>query len=179
LVGGGFFIDKAAVKTMMAAMGLSSHHTTGATCDEWLTPPEIIKQLGTFDLDPCSPVNRPWPTAAKHYTIEDNGLMLNWDGRVWLNPPYDNSIGQWLEKMALHHSGISMIFARTETRHWHEWVWPFAKAILFMRGRPHFHYVDGTKAKGNSGAPVALVAYGNIDAMFLDTSGIAGKLIRL
>ena len=23
--------------------------------DEWLTPPYIIKELGEFDLDPCSP----------------------------------------------------------------------------------------------------------------------------
>ncbi len=23
--------------------------------EEWLTPPEIIQALGTFDLDPCAP----------------------------------------------------------------------------------------------------------------------------
>ena len=27
--------------------------------DEWLTPLEIIRALGEFDLDPCSPVRRP------------------------------------------------------------------------------------------------------------------------
>lgn len=27
--------------------------------DEWLTPPHILRALGDFDLDPCSPVNRP------------------------------------------------------------------------------------------------------------------------
>ena len=36
--------------------------------DEWLTPPDIIKALGEFDLDPSSPINRPWETAKKHYT---------------------------------------------------------------------------------------------------------------
>ena len=32
--------------------------------DEWLTPPYIIKELGEFDLDPCSPHpdKRPWDT---------------------------------------------------------------------------------------------------------------------
>ena len=30
--------------------------------DEWLTPPEIIKALGTFDLDPCASTTRSWPT---------------------------------------------------------------------------------------------------------------------
>lgn len=56
--------------------------------DEWLTPPEIIKALGQFDLDPCAPVVRPWDTAERHYSIKDNGLMLPWSGRVWCNPPY-------------------------------------------------------------------------------------------
>lgn len=32
--------------------------------DEWLTPPEIVQSLGSFDLDPCSPIARPWPFAA-------------------------------------------------------------------------------------------------------------------
>lgn len=44
--------------------------------DEWLTPPEIIRKLGPFDLDPCSPVKRPWETAKNHYTEENNGLSL-------------------------------------------------------------------------------------------------------
>lgn len=32
---------------------------------ELLTPPELIKSLGEFGLDPCSPINRPWDTAKK------------------------------------------------------------------------------------------------------------------
>ena len=50
--------------------------------DEWLTPPEIIKSLGEFDLDPCSPINRPWDTAKKHYSKLDNGFTKKWYGRV-------------------------------------------------------------------------------------------------
>ena len=30
---------------------------------EWLTPPYVLDALGEFDLDPCSPVVRPWDTA--------------------------------------------------------------------------------------------------------------------
>ena len=55
--------------------------------DEWLTPPELVSALGKFDLDPCSPINRPWDTAKKHYTILDDGLTQPWDGKVWCNPP--------------------------------------------------------------------------------------------
>lgn len=55
------------------------HGTDGK--DEWLTPPEITRALGSFDLDPCSPINRPWPTAEKHLTILDDGLSREWFGR--------------------------------------------------------------------------------------------------
>ena len=83
--------------------------------DEWLTPPEILKAIGEFDLDPCSPINRPWNTAKKHYTVEDNGLIQEWIGRVFLNPPYGPETGKWLQKLAEHGNGIALIFARTET----------------------------------------------------------------
>lgn len=38
-------------------MGLSAHQKNGGH-DEWLTPPEILRALGAFDLDPCAPVMR-------------------------------------------------------------------------------------------------------------------------
>ena len=112
---------------------------------EWLTPPEIIKALGEFDLDPCAPVNRPWDTAKKHYTITDNGLRQTWEGRVWLNPPYGNETAEWMKRLALHGDGIALTFARTETRMFFESIWGKADAILFLKGRLRFYNVDGTK----------------------------------
>lgn len=78
---------------------MGSHQSARMLKDEWLTPPDIIKGLGSFDLDPCSPVNRPWDTADRHYTIEDDGLMQPWSGRVWLNPPYGREATAWLDKL--------------------------------------------------------------------------------
>lgn len=149
-------------------MGLSAHQSAKMKNDEWLTPPEIIKELGSFDLDPCAPIVRPWPTASQHFTIEDDGLAQPWGGRVWCNPPFGREAVKWLRRMAEHGNGIALIPARTETKMFYEAVWPCADAILFIRGRPHFHTVDGTRAPFNSGAPICLVAYGgeNIDALF-------------
>ena len=62
------------------------------TTIEWYTPKYIIEALGDdFDLDPCAPYNN-WYTAKKSYTKEDNGLLKEWFGRVFLNPPYTNPI---------------------------------------------------------------------------------------
>ena len=131
--------------------------------DEWLTPPELVRALGAFDLDPCSPRVRPWDTAANHYSIEDDGLRQDWQGRVWLNPPYSD-MRRWLGRLADHGEGTALIFARTETALWFDLVWDRAAAVLFLRGRLSFYYPNGKRAKANSGAPSALIAYGERDA---------------
>lgn len=94
--------------------------------NEWLTPPEIVAAPGPFDLDPCSPVSRPWPTARVHYTLEDDGLSMPWAGRVWLNPPYGPETARWLQRLAGHGDGVALVFARTETEAFHRWGWDAA-----------------------------------------------------
>lgn len=153
-------------------MALSSHQSARMKNDEWLTPPEVMAKLGAFDLDPCSPINRPWPTAGKHYTVLDGGLQRPWHGRVWCNPPFGREAIKWLRKMAEHGNGIALIPARTETAMFYETVWGVADAVLFIKGRPHFHYVDGSRAPFNSGAPICLVAYGQENKDALISSGL-------
>lgn len=157
--------------------GIAQHERVADGKDEWLTPPEIIKALGEFDLDPCSPVKRPWPTALQHFTVEDNGLAQPWSGRVWLNPPYGTETGKWMQRIAEHGDGIALIFARTETETWFEWVWPKMAGILFLKGRLAFYHVDGHRARTNAGAPSALIAYGELNVRALKASGIPGHLV--
>lgn len=160
-------------------MSIGGHHSPVALKDEWLTPPAILEALGPFDLDPCAAVNQPWQTARRHYTVEDNGLAQPWDGRVWCNPPYGLAAAQWLALCAHHGNAIALIFARTETRMFFDHVWAKADALLFLEGRLHFHHIDGSRAKANSGAPSVLVAYGKNNVAALITSGIPGRLIHL
>jgi hypothetical protein len=143
-----------------------------------LTPPHILAALGSFDLDPCSPVRRPWTTAAAHLTLDDDGLHEEWEGRVWLNPPY-SQVEAWMERMVEHGEGTALVFARTETRWWQEHVWPHAAAVLFLAGRLTFHHGDGTRSKAghNSGGPSALIAYGEADRVALRSSGLPGAFV--
>jgi hypothetical protein len=160
-------------------MGMSDHTNPVMLKDEWLTPPYIIKALGEFDLDPCSPIVKPWNTAKHHYTINDDGLERPWTGRVWCNPPYGLEATKWLAKLAEHKSGTALIFARTETRMFFSEVWSKANAVLFLKGRIHFHHVCGTRAKANSGAPSVLIAYGEHDVEMLRICRLPGKFIKL
>jgi hypothetical protein len=159
--------------------GMSSHQSTKMINDEWLTPPEIIQELGPFDTDPCSPIKRPWSTATTHYTIEDNGLLLPWHGFVWYNPPYSREAIIWIERLAIHNNGIALIFARTETDLFHKFVWPIASSVLFIKGRLWFRKVDGTKANSTGGAPSVLIGYGPMADNRMSNCKIRGKYIKL
>ena len=150
--------------------------------DEWLTPPTLLEALGApdaFDLDPCSAVNQPWATARRHYTIHDDGLAQEWHGRVYCNPPYGSQTGRWLERCAGHGDAIALIFARTETRMFHDHVWDRADAVLFLRGRLTFFNADGSPAKNSAGASSCLVAYGLANVMLLRNAGVRGRLVLL
>ncbi|PWJ81516.1 DNA N-6-adenine-methyltransferase Dam [Pseudaminobacter salicylatoxidans] len=164
-------------------MAIGSHHSARAGTETWLTPPHVLDALGgadSFDLDPCAALNQPWPTARQHYTVEENGLIRPWRGRVWMNPPYSNSvIGRWMGRMAEHGQGIALIFARTETQVFHETVWRGADALLFLEGRLHFHDAAGVRANANAGAPSVFCAYGAADADVLASCDLPGAFVPL
>jgi len=165
-------------------MGIGSHQSRNMRTDEWLTPKWITDTLGPFDLDPCSPIIRPWDTARVHYTLstelfQPDGLSQPWFGRIWLNPPYGKHTGVWLKKLSDHGNGIALIFARTETEMFFNYVWNKANSILFIKGRVFFCFADGKQAKTNSGAPSCLVAYGKNNTQKLKDSGIEGKLLQI
>lgn len=154
------------------------NEATVAGTDVWLTPPHVLQALGEFDLDPCSPIDRPWDTAKHHYTIEDDGLAQEWFGRVWCNPPYGPGLAPFLRRMAEHNRGIALVFARTETKAFFDWVWDAADAIFFIKGRLKFHKPDGSLG-GTAGSPSVLIAYGAEEAEFLKTIALEGKYLRI
>ena len=146
----------------------------------WLTPRYIIDTLGHFDTDPCCPKVMPWRTADRMLTKEDDGTIAPWYGRVWLNPPYGKESVPFLDRMA-HHAGggIALIFARTNTKTWHELVFPFAHSILFMQGQIRFCKPDGSNGKFWAVAPSALVSYSKFDTKILSSCGIRGTLVSM
>ena len=161
----------------MAGIGGNALTSVGRTND-WITPKEVIDELGPFDLDPCQSMTQPWPCATRGYTLEDDGLNEDWSGRVWLNPPYGKYVGLWLNRLSAHQYGTALVFARTETKWFQLTVWPTASAILFVYGRFWFLRPDGSK-HDNAGGPSVLVAYGHYDRTRLEECAIPGKFIDL
>ena len=147
--------------------------------DEWYTPKYILENLGTFDLDPCTGSARPFDIAKISFTKTENGLAQNWIGRVWCNPPYGINTKIWLARMSEHQNGIALIFARTETKMFFDYIWNHASGILFLRGRISFLNADGSRGKYSGGAPSCLVAWGSDNAKALENCGLIGKYISL
>jgi hypothetical protein len=78
--------------------------------DEWYTPAILFNQLGViFDLDVAAPKsNKGHVPADRKYTIEDDGLIQPWIGRVWMNPPYSKP-APWIDKWLSHGNGIALL----------------------------------------------------------------------
>lgn len=161
---------------MKSGIGSHTRGHRGGT-NNWITPPHILEALGEFDLDPCECETQPWPCAKRAFTVVDDGLSQEWDGRVYCNPPYGSEAWPFLRRMAEHRDGISLIFARTETKLFQQHVWNEADAILFLAGRLRFHYPTGEKAKGNSGGPSILIGYGAENVERLRNCGLPGALV--
>lgn len=125
----------------------------------WLTPPWLLEQLGGFDLDPCCPAHMPWRTAEEMIQQPRDGLSEQWHGRVWLNPPYGKEIEAWMKRMAEHRDGVSLIFARTDTRWFQQYVFEAAETLVFLNRRVRFCLPDGTRG-GSPAAPSVLAFYG-------------------
>ena len=149
-----------------------------ASIDEWYTPRWIIDLLGPFDTDPCSPVVPPYEIAPISYTKEQDGLTHDWQGVVWMNPPYSRKpLRQFCEKMARHGNGLALLMNRQDNLLWQEVIFPSARSMLFMRHRVKFLRPDGT-----TGSPFyssCLVAWGDECDRRLRQSGIQGKYVVL
>jgi hypothetical protein len=149
------------------AKGMGGHQSAAIRTDEWLTDPALLMQLGAFDLDPCAPVNAPWPTAAQHYTKLDDGLQHSWHGRVWVNPPYGNAMTPWLKKLSEHGDGLLLIFNRSDRSDVQDYCLGKADSMFLFRQRLSFYTIAGTRARFDGGAPSVLFAYGerNVQAL--------------
>lgn len=134
-----------------------SAHFSSKT-DNWATPQEYYDKVnaehGPFELDVCaSHENHKCP---KYFTAEDDGLVQEWTGKCWMNPPYGRTIKHWMKKTyesSLDGATVAcLVPARTDTAWWHDYA--MKGDITFIRGRLKFG-----GSKNSAPFPSALVIF--------------------
>jgi len=120
-----------------------SHWEKEGKSDEWYTPKYIFDALGcVFDLDVAHPeINTNVP--CNKYLTKDS-LDLDWDGFIWMNPPFGgrNGLIPWIDKFVLHGNGIALTPDRTSAPWWHDLARK-SDAILFLAGKVKFINAEG------------------------------------
>lgn len=108
------------------------------------TPQPLFDSLNSmfhFDIDVCATYEN--TKCQRYYTPEIDGLKQPWHNHktCWCNPPYRETL-KWIEKAyqesLLGATVVCLIAARTDTRYFQDYIFPYAKAICFIRGRLRF-----------------------------------------
>lgn len=160
------------------------HVTNNSKDDEWYTPKEYIEAarsvMGSIDLDPASnDFANKTVKATQFFTEEDNGLIREWFGNVWLNPPYSASlIKQFADKVAnsTFKQAIVLVNNATETS-WFRTLVNKASAIIFTSGRIKYYKHDGTHGVPLQGQ--AFLYFGKHPDVFLEKFSRFGWGCRL
>ena len=125
----------------------------------WETPQNLFDKLDkefNFTLDVCATDET--AKCNNYFTPKENGLIQEWRGNCWMNPPYGREIGIWIKK-AWEESKkgakvVCLIPARTDTKYWHEYIFTYAAEIRFIKGRIKFG-----NSKNSAPFPSALVIF--------------------
>lgn len=110
---------------------------------EWETPQKLFDLLDEefhFTLDPCATKEN--AKCEYFFDKEFNGLIQDWIGNVFMNPPYGREIRHWVKK-AYEESRfnanvvVCLLPSRTDTRWFHDYC-ILATEIRFIKGRLRF-----------------------------------------
>ena len=142
-------------------------HLFSSEDEAWRTPPYVFDYFNRkykFNFDAAAtPKNA---MTRGYFTKVENALEKNWckKGRkIWLNPPYSRHMGEWIKK-AYEESQKGclvavLLFARTDTRWWHDYVMKHAWKIHFIKGRLKFLSSEKGKEVNSAPAPSCVIIF--------------------
>ena len=133
--------------------------------DNWQTPKEFYDKLNlefNFDFDPC-PLNK------NEIKPENNGLLIDWGQRNYINPPYSIKLKKAFVLKALEESKkgklcVLLLPVSTSTKLFHEIIKPNANEIRFIQGRIKFIGINTKGELVNNKSPMhdsMIVVFGN------------------
>jgi hypothetical protein len=128
---------------------------------EWYTPVEYIdavrEVMGWISLDPATcPKANEIVKAETIFTKDDNGLLQDWHGRVFLNPPYNMPLVEQFTSRAIREyknadieEAIVLVNNATDTGWFHALLENYP--VCFTRGRVQFWNPEGPNLGARQG----------------------------
>lgn len=168
--------------------GNRPHVTNNSGNNEWYTPADYVEAarltLGRIELDPASSeIANEVVRADQFYTIDDDGLIQEWRGKVWMNPPYATDlVGKFATKLVHHYElgdvpeAIVLVNNATETQ-WFQSMAARAAAICFPAKRIRYWTPDGDSNSPLQGQ--AFLYFGQDSINFLENFSYFGLLVRV
>lgn len=112
--------------------------------DEWETPGDLYTKLcEKYNVRPLIDVcaTRDNRKCVDYFDKQQDGLAQHWVKTFFMNPPY-SELKLWLQKAYEEHkkyniTGMALIFSKTDTKAWHEYVEGKAE-VHFIKGRVKF-----------------------------------------
>jgi len=122
---------------------------------EWYTPPEMVdlarEAMGSIDVDPASnPTAQQWIDAGEYFTAETDGLAQEWNGNVWINPPYKTDLIRGFADKAVEEFKAGRMKQmcwlsppNSTDANWCQGLFEISSAICFPNERTRFIASDG------------------------------------
>ena len=123
---------------------MALHQQSVGATDEWYTPSHVFETGCAFDMDVASPGQCVTPSIPASEFVTDLGLVRQWKGFCWMNPPFGprNGIVPWLDRFFAHGNGVALVPDRTSAPWWQKYA-VRADLILFVSPKIKFVGADG------------------------------------
>ena len=123
--------------------------------DNWATPKEFYDKLNVeflFDFDPC-------PLNTNEITPDNDGLLIEWGKKNYINPPYNRKLKEAFVIKAINESKkgnicVMLLPVSTSTKLFHNYILPNAKEIRFIKGRIKFIGINTKGELVNNKSPM-------------------------
>jgi hypothetical protein len=129
--------------------------------NEWYTPARYLEAaravLGSIDLDPASSKTANLTVrATTFFSIDDDGLSQDWNGRVWLNPPYGGLSAPFTAKLIDQFvagkttAAVLLVNSNSTDAGWFQPLWDFL--LCFTNHRINFISPGGSDSGSTHGS---------------------------
>ena len=155
---------------------------------ESYTPAKYIESarrvMGSIDVDPASnDFANKTVKATIYYTFKNTGLDKEWEGNIFLNPPYKQpEMSQFVDKLLTEikvgntRQAILLTNNNTDTQ-WFYNAAKIASVLCFTKGRISFYKADGKDTSPTNGQ--AFFYFGNNEDKFKQIFSQIGLIFKL